>query len=146
MLGRTNSGFLPGNLRVPEADRDQALAELGAAFQVGRISAEELEHRSGQVLAARNETGLAAALADLPLTDLAARRAADLERARRLERWRLAASASAAAGIVLAASSAEVTLTGSFNWPGTLATAALALLFITVFIALRVTHGRAESA
>jgi hypothetical protein len=146
MLDRTNSGFPPGNLRVPEADRDEALAELGEAFQVGRITGEELEHRSEQVLVARTEAELAAPLADLPLTDLAARRAADLERASRLDRWRLAADASAAAAVVFAAGSAEVVLTAGSSWPGALGPAAVALLLAAVFIVLRVAGARAEPA
>ncbi|HTU72555.1 MAG TPA: DUF1707 domain-containing protein [Trebonia sp.] len=137
MPDRTSSGFVPGDLRVPAAAQDEALAELGEAFQVGRITAQELEHRSEQVLAARTEAEVTAPLADLPLTDLAARRAADLVRAGRVERRRLAASGSAAAAVVLAASSAEITLTAGLSWPGAVATAAVALLFAALFIVLR---------
>ena len=56
-------GFPPGDLRVSDADRDRALSELSEAFQVGRITADEFEQRSGQALRAR--TGKE--LTDLPI-------------------------------------------------------------------------------
>jgi Domain of unknown function (DUF1707) len=59
--------FPPGDLRVSDADRDRALAELGDAFRVGRITADEFDQRSGQALAARTGKELTALLADLPL-------------------------------------------------------------------------------
>jgi hypothetical protein len=40
-------GFPRGDLRVSDADRDRALAELSAAVQAGRITAGELDQRSG---------------------------------------------------------------------------------------------------
>ncbi len=61
-------GFPLGDLRVSDADRDRALSELSEAFQVGRITADEFDQRSGQVLAARTGRELAAPLADLPVT------------------------------------------------------------------------------
>ncbi len=59
--------FLPGDFRVSDADRDRALAELSEAFQVGRITADEFDQRSGQALAARTGKELTALLDDLPL-------------------------------------------------------------------------------
>jgi hypothetical protein len=59
--------FPPGDLRVSDADRDRALAELSEAFRVGRITADEFDQRSGQALAARTGNELTAPLADLPL-------------------------------------------------------------------------------
>jgi hypothetical protein len=55
-----------GDLRVGDADRDQALCELSEAFQAGRITAGEFDQRSQQALAARTGNELAALLADLP--------------------------------------------------------------------------------
>ncbi len=55
-----------GNLRVSDADRDRAVAELSEAFQVGRLTAEEFDERSGKALSATTETDLAGLLADLP--------------------------------------------------------------------------------
>jgi cytochrome c5 len=55
-----------GSVRVSDADRDQALSELSEAFQAGRITAAELDQRSGQALRARTAEELTALLADLP--------------------------------------------------------------------------------
>jgi hypothetical protein len=60
-------GFPPGDLRVSDADRDRALAELSEAFRVGRITADEFDQRSGQAQRARTGKELTALLADLPL-------------------------------------------------------------------------------
>lgn len=55
-----------GDLRVGDADRDRALAELSRHFTDGRIDAAELDERTGQALQARTVAELAAPLADLP--------------------------------------------------------------------------------
>jgi hypothetical protein len=55
-----------GDLRVSDADRDQALRDLSEAFQVGRITAGEFDQRSEQALGARTGKELTALLADLP--------------------------------------------------------------------------------
>jgi len=60
------SGFPAGDIRVSDAERDRALSELSVAFQAGRITADEFDERSGQVLAARTGRELTAPLADLP--------------------------------------------------------------------------------
>jgi hypothetical protein len=60
-------GFPEGELRVSDADRDRALAELSEAFQVGRLTAEEFDERSGQVLGSRTGQELATVFADLPV-------------------------------------------------------------------------------
>jgi hypothetical protein len=60
--------YPPGDLRVSDADRDRALAELGEHFQAGRITAEEFEERSGQALSAKTGNDLRALLADLPVS------------------------------------------------------------------------------
>jgi hypothetical protein len=66
-VGTDASGFPPGDLRVSDAERDRALFELSEAYQVGRITAGEFDHRSTQALGARTGRELAAVLADLPL-------------------------------------------------------------------------------
>jgi len=53
-------------LRISDADRDRAIAELSEHFQAGRITQDELEERTGQVLQARTGQDLAAVFADLP--------------------------------------------------------------------------------
>jgi hypothetical protein len=58
--------FPPGDLRVSDGDRDRALLELTEAYQVGRITAEEFDHRSMRALSARTGKELGALLADLP--------------------------------------------------------------------------------
>jgi hypothetical protein len=60
-------GFPLGDLRVSDAERDQAVSELSEAFQAGRITAEEFDRRSTQALSARTGRELSATVADLPL-------------------------------------------------------------------------------
>src|SRR6516164_4112404 len=54
------------SLRVSDADRDRAIAELSEHFQAGRLSTEELEDRTGRALQARTAADLAALFTDLP--------------------------------------------------------------------------------
>jgi len=63
---RDARSFPPGELRVSDGDRDRALSELSEAYQVGRITADEFDHRSMRALSARTGKELAALLADLP--------------------------------------------------------------------------------
>ena len=65
-MDETGRGFPPGDLRVSDADRDRALAELSEAFQVGRLTAGEFDQRSGQALRSRTGSELTGLLADLP--------------------------------------------------------------------------------
>jgi hypothetical protein len=60
-------GFPLGPLRVSDADRDRALSELSQARQIGRITDDEFDERSAQVLAARTGQQLSALLDDLPV-------------------------------------------------------------------------------
>jgi hypothetical protein len=62
------SGYPPGNLRVSD--------ELAEHFQAGRLTAEELDERSGRALAARTGNELAGLFADLPPDQAAATSAA----------------------------------------------------------------------
>jgi hypothetical protein len=55
-----------GSLRVSDADRDRAIAELSEHYQAGRLTTEELEDRTGRALAARTTADLAALFTDLP--------------------------------------------------------------------------------
>ena len=55
-----------GRLRVSDADRDRAIAELSEHYQAGRLSTEELEDRTGRALQARTAADLAALFTDLP--------------------------------------------------------------------------------
>ena len=56
----------PSGLRVSDADRDRAIAELSEHFQAGRITADELEERTGRALRARTVGDLAELFTDLP--------------------------------------------------------------------------------
>ena len=62
----TTKGFPSGGIRVSDADRDQAIAELSEHFQAGRLTQEEFEERSGRALEARTGDDLAALFTDLP--------------------------------------------------------------------------------
>ena len=55
-----------GSLRVSDADRDRAIAELSEHYQAGRLTTEELEDRTGRALQARTAADLAALFTDLP--------------------------------------------------------------------------------
>jgi hypothetical protein len=63
---RARRAYAAGDLRVSDADRDRALAELSEHFQAGRLTADELEDRTGRALSARTGNDLAVLLADLP--------------------------------------------------------------------------------
>jgi hypothetical protein len=58
--------YAPGDLRVSDADRDRAVAELSEHFQAGRLTLEEFDERSGQALQAKTARDLTGLFADLP--------------------------------------------------------------------------------
>ena len=60
------TGFPHGDLRVSDAERDQAVAGLSEHYQAGRLTLEEFEDRSGRALKARTGNELAGLFADLP--------------------------------------------------------------------------------
>ena len=60
--------FLPAAMRASDADRDAVLSDLSEHFQAGRLTAAELDERTGQALAARTWGELRELLADLPAT------------------------------------------------------------------------------
>jgi hypothetical protein len=55
-----------GHLRASDADREQAIDALKAAFAQGRLSKSELVHRAGQALESRTYAELAGATAGIP--------------------------------------------------------------------------------
>ena len=57
--------YPPDDQRVSDADRDHAVSELSEAFQAGRITADELDHRSGRALSARTGKELTDLFTDL---------------------------------------------------------------------------------
>jgi hypothetical protein len=65
-MDAATSQYAPGDLRVSDADRDQALAELSEHYQAGRLTLEEFEERSGQALRAKTARELMSLFTDLP--------------------------------------------------------------------------------
>jgi len=61
-----NRGFPGGDIKVSDAERDQAVAELGEHFQAGRLTQEEFDDRSGRAFQARTGADLTGLFADLP--------------------------------------------------------------------------------
>jgi hypothetical protein len=59
-------GFPRGDMRVSDAERDQAIAELSEHFQAGRLAQDEFDDRSGRALEARTGADLAGLFTDLP--------------------------------------------------------------------------------
>jgi DUF1707 SHOCT-like domain len=59
-------GFPGGDIRVSDAERDQAIAELSEHFQSGRLTQDEFDDRSGRALKARTGTDLGGLFGDLP--------------------------------------------------------------------------------
>jgi len=55
-----------GHLRASQADREQAITVLKAAYAQGRLTKDELEARAGQGFASRTYAELAALTADIP--------------------------------------------------------------------------------
>jgi Domain of unknown function (DUF1707) len=62
----TESSSFPRGIRVSDADRDQAVAELSEHFQSGRLTQDEFEDRSGRALQARTGGDLTELFTDLP--------------------------------------------------------------------------------
>jgi uncharacterized protein DUF1707 len=65
-MSTATSDHPSGRLRVSDADRDRAIAELSEHYQAGRLTTEELEDRTGRALQARTTADLAALFTDLP--------------------------------------------------------------------------------
>jgi hypothetical protein len=59
-------GFPGGGIRVSDADRDRAIAELSEHFQSGRLTQDEFDDRSGRALQARTGVDLSDLFTDLP--------------------------------------------------------------------------------
>jgi hypothetical protein len=67
MTGPDEAGLAGrGHLRAAQADREQAITVLKAAYAQGRLTKDELEARAGQAFASRTYAELAALTADIP--------------------------------------------------------------------------------
>ncbi len=166
-MDSASRGFPPGDIRVSDADRDQAVEELSEAFRVGRITADEFEQRSEQALSARTGRELIAPLADLPPRSAPMPRASAAAEASRVagaRRVMVASTVGAVAFSAIAATNAlstGVTLAQrefmqrmaarqgiaiplppnpGFNWAGTLVPATVAILFVVLIVFLHVTR------
>ena len=58
--------FQRGAIRVSDAERDQAVAELSEHYQAGRLTLEEFDDRSNLALQARTGSDLSGLFTDLP--------------------------------------------------------------------------------
>jgi hypothetical protein len=65
-MDNQTGSYQRGDIRVSDAERDQAVAELGEHFQSGRLTHEEFDDRSGRALQARTGSDLSALFGDLP--------------------------------------------------------------------------------
>jgi hypothetical protein len=65
-MNTVTTGHPASSLRVSDADRDQAIAELSEHFQAGRLTADEREDRTGRALQARTAGELTELFTDLP--------------------------------------------------------------------------------
>ena len=59
--------FPAGDIRVSDADRDLALAELSEHFQTGRLTQDEFDERSSRALRAKTGDDLRGLFTDLPI-------------------------------------------------------------------------------
>jgi Domain of unknown function (DUF1707) len=160
--------FPPGDLRVSDAERDLAVSELSRAFQVGRLTTEEFQERSGQAFAARTGKELTALLADLPVESEPAGTAVVKHDDLAPDRRRVVAGATIAAASFALVSVANALSPGptlqqreliqqiyrlhniniplppasGFNWAGTIAPAIISVLFVALVIVLRTTRAR----
>jgi hypothetical protein len=92
-----------GDLRVSDADRERALSDLTAAFESGRITAEEFDERSTQALSARTGGELTALFTDLRDRAPAKRGGGGLTQTQRLVATRVAAGATGVSAVSLTA-------------------------------------------
>jgi hypothetical protein len=65
--GSMTRDFPEGGIRVSDAERDRAIAELSEHFQAGRLTHDEFDDRSTRALQARTGDNLRALFTDLPL-------------------------------------------------------------------------------
>jgi hypothetical protein len=92
----------PAEMRASDADRDAAVSDLAGHFQAGRITAAELDERTGRALTARTWGELTELAADLPALRPAAPATAP-GRPQSLSGRTAPATAAALAGLVIAA-------------------------------------------
>ena len=67
-MNAMTGNYLPAQMKASDSDRDAVVSDLGEHFQSGRLTAGELDERTGRALAARTWGELRDLLADLPAT------------------------------------------------------------------------------
>ena len=139
-MDEVGRGFPPGDLRVSDADRDRAQSELSEAFQVGRITADEFDQRSGQALRARTGKELSALLADLPLDAPPATRTAVPEPRDHAFAVRGLMGSSALVATLLFARTVSLAFSPGHYLGDTLAPAGIAVLLVALITFLHVTR------
>jgi hypothetical protein len=65
-MNNPTGSYPRADIRVSDAERDQAVTELGEHFQAGRLTQEEFDDRSGRALQARTGRDLTSLFSDLP--------------------------------------------------------------------------------
>lgn len=171
-MDRGGWNYPSAELRVSDADRDQALSELRQAFGAGRLTAEEYQQRSGQALSSRTGKELTALLADLPVEHAPAPRSTPEGRAQRDLSTRVAigivAAAAASFGFIAVAAGLNTGPTvqqqeamreamaqhgfpvppimpsSGFNWAGAAAPAVIAVVLVMVLACLCARLARAS--
>ena len=160
--------FPPGDLRVSDAERDLAVSELSRAFQVGRLTTEEFQHRSEQAFAARTGNELTLLLADLPVerdpvaTEVVKHDDLTPERPRVVVGATIAAACFALVAVANAFShgptlqqrelaqqifrqhgiSIPLPPASGFNWAGTITPAVISVLLIALIIVVRTANAK----
>ena len=106
-MDAATSPYAQGDLRVSDADRDQALAELSENYQAGRLTLEEFEERSEQALRSKTARDLTGLFTDLPRDQARTAGAVSVPDARprwpAARAWVTAATLSAVVIVVIAA-------------------------------------------
>jgi Domain of unknown function (DUF1707) len=90
-------------MRASDADRDAVVSDLAGHFQAGRITAAELDERTGRALTARTWGELTELAADLPALRSAAPAALAAVRPQRPSGRMAPAATAALAGLAIAA-------------------------------------------
>lgn len=72
-MNAMTGNYLPAAMRASDTDRDAVLSALSEHFQAGRLTAGELDERTGRALAARTWGELGELVADLPAGRTASR-------------------------------------------------------------------------
>ena len=133
-----------GDLRVSDADRDRALAELSEHYQAGRLTLEEFDERSGEALKAKTARELTGLFTDLPVGRALLPSAVAVPEARAhapaVRAWVAAATLSAVVIVVLAFARTGL---GHHGFVVPLPLIAM-LFFVRMFIFRRVFSGRSR--